>query len=97
MSRSDGELAAAVHALAGRIEAALGDGAAGELDEQAVRRLVSATARVYASAAEETEVRALDPEVSPTEAVVLAAALLRARDLNPFDLAVWFSRSAPPG
>jgi hypothetical protein len=30
---------------------------------------------------------------SPTDAVILATAVLRAQDLTPFELALWFSRS----
>jgi hypothetical protein len=30
---------------------------------------------------------------SPTDAVILATAVLRTHDLTPFELALWFSRS----
>ena len=33
-------------------------------------------------------------DLTPTDAVVLATAALRSNDLNPFDLALWFSRSS---
>ena len=33
--------------------------------------------------------------MTPTDAVVLCCALLRAQDLNPFDLTLWFGRVAP--
>lgn len=65
-----------------------------EVDEEPLRQLVSAAARLYARHAESAG--AIDPlreDVSPTEAVELACGLLRARDLNPFDLALWFSRA----
>jgi hypothetical protein len=37
----------------------------------------------------------IDGTVSTTEAMIMACALLRAQHLNPFDLALWFSRMAP--
>jgi len=37
----------------------------------------------------------IDDTVSTTEAMVVACALLRAHHLNPFDLALWFQRTAP--
>ena len=60
-----------------------------------VSALVSSAARVYGATAEALgeDFNPLTPEVSTTEAVMLATALLKARDLNPFDLAVWFSRT----
>lgn len=64
--------------------------------EDSVRALLSATARLLTAHQEATgtEVREpLRPEVSITEAVELACTLLRARDLKPFDLALWFYRS----
>ena len=33
-------------------------------------------------------------DTTPTDAVALATAALRSHDLNPFDLALWFSRSS---
>lgn len=64
-----------------------------EADEEAVRRIVTAAARLYAHHCETAgPIDPLRPDVSPTEAVELACGLLRSRDLNPFDLALWFSR-----
>lgn len=66
------------------------------LPPDAVRSLVTAAARLFTAHAEATGTPLGEPlrsDVSPTEAVELACALLRARDLNPFDLALWFSRS----
>ncbi|MEU4893304.1 hypothetical protein AB0B12_07225 [Streptomyces sp. NPDC044780] len=67
-----------------------------EVPADAVRSLVTAAARLFTAHAEATGARVDEPlrsDVNPTEAVELACALLRARDLNPFDLALWFSRS----
>ena len=63
--------------------------------EESLRRVVTAAARLHARYTE--AVRQVDPlrhDVSPTEAVDLACGVLRSRDLNPFDLAPWFSRPA---
>ena len=84
---------------AGKLEelvgAVLQNGKAAELDERTIRSLVTSAVRLYAGHAEATD-RASNPlhdDVSATEAVELACALLKARDLNPFDLALWFSRT----
>jgi len=65
-----------------------------------VTNLVSSAVKLYAAAVEEAELGAkaipvIDGTVSTTEAMVMACALLRAHHLNPFDLALWFSRTAP--
>lgn len=51
--------------------------------------------RLYGSVCEATgkETVPVTPEATPTEVVMMACALLRAQDLNPFDLALWFSRA----
>ena len=68
-------------------------GAGPAADEESVRRVVTAAARLYAAHGETAgPIDPLRADVSPTEAVELACGLLRARDLNPFDLALWFSR-----
>ena len=61
--------------------------------EHSLRGIISAAARLHARYGETHQHNdPLREDVSPTEAVDLACALLRARDLNPFDLALWFSR-----
>jgi hypothetical protein len=62
-----------------------------------VTSLVTEAVKLYAAFAEELEsdVPAIDSSVSTTEAMVVACALLRAQHMNPFDLALWFSRTAP--
>jgi hypothetical protein len=52
-------------------------------------------AKLYASACETAghEITPVTKEATPTEVVMLACALLRVQDLNPFDLALWFSRA----
>ena len=94
----DGEkLSALVTELRGRIEQAIESGEIGGVAQQDVTNLVSGAVKLYATAAEEaeSELPVIDATVSTTEAMVVACALLRAHHLNPFDLALWFSRTAP--
>jgi hypothetical protein len=67
--------------------------------QDVLRGLVSTAVRLYARAGEavSADIEPLEPEISATDAVVMACALLRARDLNPFDLALWFSRPRAAG
>lgn len=102
MSRSDhreraGRIEELTGELATEIDAGLGDGAIAALDPATARALVSVAARAYAVAAEEGAEPLSGTDLTPTDAVVLATAALRAHDLNPFDLALWFSRSASTG
>ena len=66
----------------------------GEVSADAVRAVVTAATRLYARESERAgaPLPPLAPEVSATEALTLACALLRSQDLTPFDMAVWFSR-----
>jgi len=77
--------------------AAAGPGAV--LSDEELRRLLSAAIRLYAAVSEQAarDIVPIDAEVSTTDAVVLACALLKARELNPFDLALWFSRTRTAG
>ena len=74
-------------------------GPGAEVTEQNLRRLLSAAIRLYAAVSEQvaTDIVPINAEVSTTDAVVLACALLKARELNPFDLALWFSRTRTAG
>jgi hypothetical protein len=73
---------------------------AGELaavPREDVTNLVIGAVKLYAAYAEEleTEIPPIDSSVSTTEAMVVACALLRAQQMNPFDLALWFQRTTP--
>jgi hypothetical protein len=60
----------------------------------ALDQLLTPLVKLYAAATEATgrELPPVTQEATATEVVVLACALLRAQNLNPFDLAIWFSR-----
>lgn len=95
MSSSETELDAISRELDDAVTAAIDNGALGNSDPATVTRIVTAAVRLYGALAElnDQHVEPVDESVSPTEAVVMATALLRARDLNPFDLALWLSRA----
>ena len=71
----------------------LADG--GEVSPDTVRAVVTAATRLYARESERAgePLAPLAPDVSATDALTLACALLRSQDLTPFDMAVWFSRT----
>ena len=67
-----------------------------DLSPDDVRAIVSAATRLYAHASEQAgrELPPLTPDVSTTDAVTLACALIRSHNLTPFDMAMWFGRGA---
>lgn len=67
------------------------------ISEDDVRVILTAGLRALALYGREHDARVapLEHDVSPTDAVVTACALLRAFGLNPFDLALWFDRARP--
>jgi len=71
---------------------------AASLTPDDIRAVLSAATRWYAAVVEASgqEFAPIDGTISATEAITLACALLRAQDLTPFDLALWFSRGASP-
>ena len=79
--------------------AALKRGEPDAVPDELLRRTLAAAVKVYAAKAERRG-GALAPfpegEVTATESVVAACALIRAADLNMFDVAMWFHR-APGG
>lgn len=86
-------------ALRAETERLIDDGEAAQVPAEQLRALVGTAVRLYAAATEgaEQDVSPIDGDVPTTAAVVMACALLKAHDLNPFDLALWFSRSRIAG
>jgi hypothetical protein len=81
------------------VEQALADEAAGSVSDEAVQKIMTAVVKLYHRKST-AEGRAFLPVVSeqaltPTEAVQSACELIRAVNLNPFDLALWYSRPRP--
>jgi len=84
---------AAFSALA---DAALARGEPDAVADEDLRRVMAAALKVYAAKAErrDSELKPFDDgAITPTEAVVAACALIRAADLNLFDVAMWFHRA----
>ena len=69
---------------------------AGDLSPDDVRVVMSAATRLYASACARAgeELPPVTSDVSTTDAISLACALVRSQDLTPFEMAMWFSRGA---
>jgi hypothetical protein len=76
--------------------AALKRGEPDAVPDELLRRTLAAAVKVYAAKAERRG-GALAPfadgAVTATESVVAACALIRAADLNLFDVAMWFHRA----
>jgi hypothetical protein len=96
-SEEAANLSALLVQLRGQIERTIQAGELARVPPEDVASLVSGAVKLYAAVAEEveSEVPVIDATVSTTEAMVVACALMRAHRLNPFDLALWFSRTAP--
>jgi hypothetical protein len=86
-------------ALATAPDAALSTEPGAVVPDEQLRRLLSAAIRLYAAVSERAaeDIVPINADVSTTDAVVLACALLKAHELNPFDLALWFSRTRVAG
>lgn len=99
MSPSDAapQFADLTGALHDRIAATVDAGQIARVPAADVMALLTEAVRLYAAVTEEIEreIPPIDATISTTEAMVVACALLRAHRLNPFDLALWFSRTAP--
>lgn len=83
-------------AIVSALERLIHDGA---LSPESVRAVVSVATRLYAEASVRAgqELPPLEPEISTTDALTLACALVRSQDLTPFDMAVWFSHGQRTG
>jgi hypothetical protein len=87
----------------GAIAAAFGDavtrtlrrGDVQAIPDDALRQVLTAAVKAYVAKAEAAEIEfaPFEPDaVTATEIAVAACAMIRAADLNPFDIAMWFGR-----
>jgi hypothetical protein len=82
--------------LAALLEAAVSAGQAGAVPDDAMRSLMTALIKVYAAKFDEGQRPALLPEdsgVSATAVLVTASALMKASNLEIFELGMWQSWS----
>ena len=77
------------------VTAALERGDLAAIPDAALRRVLTAAVKAYAAKVEAAEAE-LAPferdQVTATETAVAACAMIRAADLNLFDIAMWFGR-----
>jgi hypothetical protein len=94
-SEASPQLEDLTRALHDRIASIIDNGQVARIAPREVTALLTEAVRVYAGVTEEIEreISPIDSSISTTEAMVVACALLRAHRLNPFDLALWFSRT----
>jgi hypothetical protein len=81
-----------------RVAAALKRGEPDAIADAALQQVLTAAVKLYAAKVERRghDVAPFAPgTVTATETVVTACGLIRAADLNMFDVAIWFHR--PPG
>ena len=84
-----------VDAFCDMVTAALQRGDLDAIPDAALRRVLTAAVKAYAAKAEATGdefVPFEDGQVTATETAVAACAMIRAAELNLFDIAMWFGR-----
>ena len=94
-----GDIAGAdpVAAFCASVDDALGSGKPEAIADERLQRVLSAAVRLYAAKAEDraSELPPFgDRPVNATEAVTAICAIMRAADLNFFDLAMWYRRGS---
>src|SRR5689334_8135238 len=84
-----------IAAFCAEVEAALGAGKPDTITDESLQRVLSAAVRLYAAKSED-RAQELPPfgnsPVNATEAVTAICAIMRAADLNFFDLQMWYRR-----
>jgi hypothetical protein len=90
-----GDIADAGAAFCAQADGALESGKPEAIPDQSLQRVLSAAVRLYAAKAED-RAQELPPfgdrPVNATEAVTAICAIMRAADLNFFDLQMWYRR-----
>ena len=85
-------------AFADSIDALARNGDLGDIADDVLQQVFTAAVRAYAARVDKTE---REPEivdvrlVNATEGVTAACALIRAINLNMFDVTLWYNRSGP--
>jgi hypothetical protein len=89
-------LSSAAAAFAETAERLLAGGAASSVADGDIERVLTAAMRLYAAKAE-PEAPPAPPvsanKITPTEVVVVITEMMRAVDLNLFDLSMWYRRA----
>ena len=100
MSRSAGEarqeFSNSAAAFVETAEQMLASGAVSQIDSGDVERALTAAIKLYAAKAEGVATPAPPvsaDKITPTEVVVVVSEMLRAVDLNLFDLSMWYRRA----
>jgi hypothetical protein len=86
-------------ALADMAERALASGAARQVASDDIARVLTAAVKLYAAKAEAETMPpppVLADRTTPTEIVVAVSEMMRAANLNLFDLSMWYRRAVSP-
>lgn len=89
-------LAKSAQAFAQAVDALYARGEEGEVPDEVLQTVFSAAVRAYAARAEKYDREPVivdTAKVNATEGVTAACALIRAVDLNMFDMTMWYNRS----
>jgi len=96
MTSAAGETTDCGSAFCAQVDGALSSGKPEAVSDESLQRVLSAALRLYAAKAED-RVQELSPfgdrPVNATEAVTAICAIMRAADLNFFDLQMWYRRA----
>ena len=100
MSSSEVDPAEAAAAIWKKAQQALKDDQLEEFSDESVQQLMTSAVKLFAAKVEAEDrfflpVLQNDGALTATEAVVVVSEILRAVDLNPFDLSMWFNRQRP--
>ena len=93
--------AEAAQAIWEAVREAVEAGETQKFSDETVQKLMTAALKLFAAKVEQED-RFFSPIlgpgelVTPTDVVVTVSEILRAVNLNTFDLAMWFNRSRPP-
>jgi type IV secretory pathway VirJ component len=86
---------ASAAAFSAQVNAAIEQGEPDAVSDQTLHAVLAAAVRVYAAKVERrggTVKPFADGAVTATEAIIAACGMVRAVDLSPFDVAMWFHR-----